>query len=166
VQQHVDTLVRRQATDEQHTVACLTGLRGVADGIGAAIDYPRASRRRMQLTRRVGRHGQERVEQFREQATPVTALQTMIGDRQVGAAGPGQHRRHAAWQAAHMMRMDDVGVPEGSEQGWTECLGRVPAQSAEGAQRTQLQTTCLAFAPGLLAERDQLALDPGCQGPR
>ena len=110
------------------------------------------------------------IEETRQQATPIVALQAVVGNRESLLSRAANHRRHLAGQAAHMMGMDDVRarleLDQRAQQAGRDRVGGVAAHPAHGAQRPHPQTTGLALGTRVPAKGQQLAVDVLCQGAR
>ncbi len=90
----------------------------------------------------------------------------MIGHCQSLATSVSNERGHAAWQAAHMMGVDDPRAAQRPQQAWRERVGRMPAQPPKRAQGADAQSTIFVRYPALATKRDQLAFDLARQCPR
>ena len=130
----VDRLVRGDPPDEEDTFADEVGVRMETLGVGAAVDDPRSCRRRPKLARRIGRYGEEPVEQPRQQAAPVAALQAVVRDRRANAVSVRDQRCGAARRGSHVMDVHDVGSSERAREPERERVRRVAAEVPEGAE--------------------------------
>jgi hypothetical protein len=105
-EQAVHAFVRRQTANEQHTPTHSSGVWRKPLCIGTAVNDARPVRWCVQLTRRVGGDWEEEVEEAREQAAPHAASQTVVRHGERLPPEATRDRSHPAWEAAHMMRMD------------------------------------------------------------
>ena len=157
--QAVDALVGRNPSDEEHTVPHDIGTRVVALGICPAIDHVGAAGRKAEFVGRVLRDRQEAIKQTRQQPEPVTALQSMVGDDNALATGSRREGCNAARHAAHMMGMDEVGMPDCTEHTGCERVCRMVVESEAWPKHVDEQAAGVSPRVGFLPERHQRALD-------
>jgi glycosyltransferase involved in cell wall biosynthesis len=158
----IDALVRRQPADEEDPAASFPPIRPVAPAVHAAVDDPRASGRRAELARGVGRDRQEAVEEPRQEPRPHTALEAVVRDDRRAAASAGEQRRHPAGCAAQVVGMDELRAGQRRRQPWRDGMRGVP-EERDRAQDAHHETVRLPDPRGR-AERDELALGAAGEG--
>ena len=107
----------------------------------------------------VGRHHQEAVEEARQQAAPIVAVEAMIGDHGTLAPGSGRDDGDSARCATQMMRVDNVCPGEGRKQPRCDRVGRMPVEESERPECTDAQAARIADATRSGAEGDQFTVD-------
>jgi glycosyltransferase involved in cell wall biosynthesis len=158
--QTVDAFVRRQPSDEENAATPSIGIGPKARGIGPAVHDPRSRGLHGKLTRRVGRHREEAVEEPRKQAAPVAAAKTVIGNRRWDPADASLQSRQPARRASQLVGMDDVGLTEGRTESESERMRWMAAEERDRAQNADPQATRIGPGPRLPGEADELAVDP------
>jgi hypothetical protein len=136
--------------------------------ISTAVDDARALERGVELARRVGRDRQEHVKQLRQQTAPAIAQEAVVGDDRGLVQGASSQPSNARRQAAHMMRVDDLGA-RGDQRSRQPCgywVCWVAVEPGTGAKRADPQSTRFDLGMRSPTEGDQLTLDVPGKGAR
>jgi glycosyltransferase involved in cell wall biosynthesis len=158
--QAVDAFVRRQPSDEENAATQSVGIGPEARGIGASVHDPRSRRRRGKVARRIGRYGEEAVEEPRKQAGPVPAAEAVVRDRRRGPADAPMQSRQPARRASQLVSMDDVRPAKGTTESERDRMGWMAADERGRAEDTDPQAARIGPGTPLPGEADELAIDP------
>jgi glycosyltransferase involved in cell wall biosynthesis len=160
--QSVDALVRRQPSNEEDAFARPLWLRRETSGIGASVDDPRSRSRCGEVTRRIGRHREEPVEESREKACPVAPSEPVVRDGRTNATDARVQRREATRRAPQMVRVDDVRPGERTTEAQRDRMGGVTAHERNRVQDPETEAAGIAPRSRGPAEHDELAINmPG-----
>jgi glycosyltransferase involved in cell wall biosynthesis len=157
--QAVDALVRREASNEEDAATASVRVGPEASGIGPSIDDPRSRRRRREFARRIGRYREKAVEKPREKPGPIPATEAVVGDGGGDPADTRMEGRQPAGRASQLVRMDDVGAGKGMTEPGRERMGRMAAEEGDRAQDTDAQAAGIAPRARFPGEADELAID-------
>jgi hypothetical protein len=138
--QSVDALVRRQPSNEEDAATARVWGGREANRIGSPVDDSRPCRRRSELARRVGRHGEKAVEKPRKKPGPIPAREAVVCDGGPDVPDSRVQAREPARRASQVVHVDDVSLGERTAEPERERLGGVPAYVRERAQDTNPET--------------------------
>jgi glycosyltransferase involved in cell wall biosynthesis len=157
--QAVDALVGRQPSDEEDAATASIRVGPKASRIGSSINDPRLRRRRSKFARRIGRYGEEAVEESREKPGPIPATEAVVGDGSRDSADARMEGRQPARRASELVRMDDVRPGKGMTEPERERMGGMAAEERDRAEAPNPQPVGIAPSARLPSETDQLAID-------
>jgi glycosyltransferase involved in cell wall biosynthesis len=157
--QAVDALVRCQPSDEEDALTPSLRVGPEASRIGASVHDCRARSRSGELTRRIGRHHEEAVEQPRDEAGPVPAAEAVVGDGRRNPPDAGVDGREPARRASQLMGMDDVGPGKRPTEPERERMGGMAAEEGDGAEDADPEAAGIAPGARLAGEGDELTVD-------
>lgn len=164
--QPVDSLVRRDAADEEDAASDELFVREVPVRVGAAVDDACSGGRRPELARRIDGHREEAVEEPREEASPRSAAKAVVRDGRPGAPSARKERGRAARRASHVMGVDDVGRGERACEPEPGGMRRMPGEMDERAEDADAKAARVAAEARRAAEDDELAVDVPGEGSR
>jgi glycosyltransferase involved in cell wall biosynthesis len=151
--------VRGQPSNVEDAVAARVRVGRETNRIGPSVDDSRPRRRRSELARRIGRHGEKTVKQPREEACPIPTVEAVVRDGGPDAADACVQARQPGRRASQVVRVDDVRLGERMAEPERERMGGVPAYVRDRAQDTNPQTAGIIPGARCLAEADKLAID-------
>jgi glycosyltransferase involved in cell wall biosynthesis len=157
--QAVDSLVRRQPTNEENAVTANGRVGREACRVGPSVDNPSSRRRRSKFARRIGRHSEEAVKEPRQKPRPIPATESMVGDRGRDLANARMEGRQPARRASQLVGMDDVGFGEGVTEPGREGMRGMAAEEGDRAEDADSQAAGLVPSARFPGEADELAVD-------
>jgi hypothetical protein len=113
LEQTVKSFVGGDAADEQHPIADRTRIGPKPGRVGSTEDGARSVEWCVESLGGVIGHGEERIEQPRQQTRPSAAPEPMIGHADRYLPEARENGRPSGWCRPHLVRVDDVGTGDG-----------------------------------------------------
>ena len=157
--QAVDALVRGQPSDEDDAAATVVTVGVEAIRVGAAVDDAGLPCRRAEVARRIGRYREKAVEEPREQPSPVSSAEPVVGDGRRESADARVHGRDSARRASEVVGVDDIGAGQRVTEPERQRVCRVPAEGRNRPEDADAQPAGIAPRLRSRPEADELAID-------